>query len=172
MPNANLIVTYDPSHAGSAKEEVKRVLKKIKHDAKHLKSKVDGLFELKVKDARKTVKKLATLAKKTPGSLEKTFHWIPVDKWAKSTIKDMQNVIKKLEKDIKKTDKWKMDLSKRHYKKGNTTELILKLTEVVNKPNVDLEKPKKIIRVDIIGNKAGLSLLKDDELLNTVKLKK
>jgi len=31
MVEANLIVTYDPAHAGSAKEEVDRVLKEIKN---------------------------------------------------------------------------------------------------------------------------------------------
>lgn len=172
MVDANLIVSYDPSHAGSAKEEVEKVLKDIKQKAKHLKSDVEGIFNLKVTDARKIVKSLAKLCEKSPEKFDKTFHWIPIDKWCKSAIADMQKVVKKLEKDIKKTETWKMDLNKRKYDKGNTIELILKLTEVVDKPNVDLKKPKKIIQVEIMGNKAGLSLLKADELLNTVKPKK
>jgi len=171
MVEANLIVSYDPSHAGSAKEEVKNVLKEVKHDFKHLKSNIDGLFNLKVKDAKKTVKNLGKLCGKKPEFFEKTFNWIPIDKWCKSTVKDMQKVVKKMEKDIKKTEKWKMELNKRHYKKGDTVQLILKLTEVVDKPKVDLKKPQKIIKVEIAGNKAGLSLLKADELLNTIKAK-
>src|SRR3989338_6531327 len=140
MVEANLIVSYDPSHAGSAKQEVENVLKEIKHAFKHLKSDTDGLFNLKVKDARKTVKSLLKLCSKKPEFFEKTFHWVPIDKWCKSTVKDMQKVVKKLEKDIKKTEKWKMELNKRHYDKGDTVELILKLTEVVDKPKVDLKK--------------------------------
>ncbi len=171
MVKVNLIVSYDPSHIGGAKEEVKNVLKEVKHSFKHLKHDVDGLFNLSVKDARKTVKSLSQLYKKKPEFFEKTFHWIPIDNWCKSTINDMQKIIKKLDKDIKKTDKWKLELNKRHYKKGDTMKLILKLTEVVDKPNVDLKKPQKIIKVEIIGNKAGLSLLKADELLNTLKVK-
>ena len=171
MVEANLIVSYDPSHAGSAKQEVENVLKEVKQRFKHLKQDIDGLFNLRVKDARKTVKGLVKLCSKKPEFFEKTFNWIPVDKWCKSSIKDMQNVVKKLEKDIKKTDKWKMELNKRHYDKGDTVELILKLTEVVDKPKVDLKKPQKIIKVEIVGNKAGLALLKADELLNTIKAK-
>lgn len=172
MVKANLIVSYDPSHIGSAKEEVENVLKEVKHSFKHLKQDVDGLFNLGVKDARKTVKSLSQLCKKKPEFFEKTFHWVPIDKWCKSTVVDMQKIVKKIEKDIKKTEKWKMELNKRHYKKGgDTVELIIKLTDVVDKPNVDLKKPQKIIKVEIIGNKAGLSLLKADELLNTLKTK-
>lgn len=171
MVEANLIVSYDPSHAGSAKQEVENVLKEIKHNFKHLKQDIDGLFNLRVKDARKTVKSLAKLCGKKPEFFEKTFHWTPIDKWCKSTVKDMQNVVKKFEKDIKKTEKWKMELDRKHHKGGDTIELILKLTEAVNKPKVDLEKPEKIIKVEIVGNKAGLALLKADELLNTIKAK-
>lgn len=171
MVKANLVVSYDPSHVGSAKEEVENVLKEVKHSFKHLKQDVDGLFNLSVKDGKKTVKSLSTLLKKKPEFFEKTFHWIPIEKWCKSTVNDMQKIVKKLEKDIKKTEKWKMELNKRHYKKGDTVKLILKLTDVVDKPKVDLKKPQKIIKVEIVGNKAGLSLLKTDEFLNTQKAK-
>lgn len=170
LVEANLLVTYDPAHSGSAKAEVDRVLKEVKEDAKYLKSAVEGIFDLRTKDAKKTVKKLSKLCEKDLNKFDKTFHWIPIDKWCKSTIKDMQKTVKKLEKDIKKTEKWKMDIGKRKCEK-HEGDLIIKLTEVVNKPNVDLKNPDKIIKVEIIGNKAGLALLKSDELLNIGRLK-
>ena len=48
----------------------------------------------------------------------------------------------------------------------HSTELIMKLTEVVDKPKVDLDNPQKIIAVQIIGKKAGLALLNKDEILS------
>ena len=48
--------------------------------------------------------------------------------------------------------------------------LIVKLTDVVDRKNVDLNKPKKIIKVEIIGKNAGISLLEPDELLIVPKL--
>ena len=170
MVEANLIITYDPAHAGSAKEEVDRALKEIKQGAKHLKQGIDGIFNLRVKDARKIVKGLAKLCKKKKNLFDKTFHWIPIDKWCKATIADMQKEIKKFDKIIKDKEKWKMDLGKRHTEK-HERDLIMKLTEVINKPKVDLENPDKIIKVEIIGNKAGIALLNKDELLNIPKLK-
>ena len=96
---------------------------------------------------------------------EHTFHWVPIDKWASSGIGAMQKEIKKLQKGIKKNEKWKLDIQKRHL--GiSTTELILKLTEVVDRQKVDLENPQKIIEVQIIGKKAGLALLNRNEILS------
>ena len=172
MAEANLIITYDPSHAGSAKEEVDNVLKEIKKKAKHLKSEIDGVFKVNVPNTKKVVKELNKLCKKDSSLFNHTFHWVPVDKWVKTNIKEMQKEIKKFDKGIKKTEKWMMDLNKRHYDKEGTTELIMKLTEVIDKPKVDLKNPQKIVKVEIMGNKAGLSLLDIDELLKVPKQEK
>ncbi|MBI2558071.1 hypothetical protein HYW20_02005 [Candidatus Woesearchaeota archaeon] len=165
MVEANLLVTHEPSRAGSAKEEVEKALKAIKQKAKFLKSDVDGLFKLRVGNAKKTVKSLGKLKSKK-GMFEHTFYWIPIDKWIATNVKSMQKEVKKLQNGIKKTEKWKMDLHKRHFDSMHSTELIMKLTEVIDKPKVDLENPQKIMEVQIIGKKTGLSLLSKDEILS------
>ena len=164
MPDANLIVTHDPSHAGSAKEEVEKALKAVKQKAKFLKSGVEGIFMLRVSNPKKTVKSLSRIKSKK-GMFSHTHYWVPVDKWTSSNVKLMQNEIKKLQKGIRKTEKWKMDIHKRHFDQISSTELIMSLTEAVDKPKVDLENPQKIVEVQIIGKKAGLSLLNRDEML-------
>lgn len=163
MVEANLLVTHDSSHAGSAKENVEKALKAAKQKAKFLKSDAEGVFKLRVGNAKKIVKSLSKLKKKK-GMLEHTFHWVPIDKWTTSSVSAMQKEIKKLQKGIKKNEKWKLDLHKRHLD-VSTTEIILKLTEVVDRQRVDLENPQKIIEVQIMGKKAGLALLSKDELL-------
>ena len=171
MANANLLVTHDPNHAGLAKEEITSVLKQLKIEPEFLKSEIEGLFQITIKEPKEVIKKLVKTCKKDPSIFRVTFHWVPVDNWCKSEIKNMQTVIKGLVKDIKEKDKWKMDIAKRGYEKYHTTELIMKLTDVVDRPKVDLKSPDKIIRVDIIGNVAGISLLNKDEILNIPALK-
>ena len=100
---------------------------------------------------------------------EHTFRWIPIDKWIATNVKAMQKEIKKLQKGIRKSDKWKMELHKRHFDEIQSTELITKLTEVVDKPKVDLDNPQKIIEVQIMGKKTGLALLNKDEILSLAK---
>ena len=168
MADANLLVTHDASHAGSSKAEVERALKAVKQKAKFLKSNVDGIFNLRVGNAKKTVKSLGKLKGKK-GMFEHTFHWVPIEKWTATSLKSIQLHVKKLQKGIKKSDKWKLDLHKRHFDGIHSTELIMRLTEVVDKPKVDLENPQKIIEVQIIGNKTGLALLNKDEILSLAK---
>ena len=164
MADANLLVTHDPNRAGSSKEEVEKALKAIKQKAKFLKSDVEGVFKLRVSNPKKLVKSLGKLKNKK-GMFEHSFHWVPIEKWINTNIKAMQKEIKKMQKGIKKTEKWKMDLHKRHFDQMHSTELIMKLTEVVDKPKVDLDNPQKIIEVQIIGKKTGLALLNKDEML-------
>ena len=171
MVKANLLVTHDPNHAGLAKEEIIAVLKQLKIEPEFLKSKIEGLFQITLKEPKSVVKKLIAVCKKDPSIFRVTFHWVPIDNWCKSTIEDMQKTIKSLVKDIKEKDKWKMDITKRCYEKYHITELIMKLTDVVDRPKVDLKNPDKIIKVDIIGNDAGISLLNKDEILNIPALK-
>ena len=47
----------------------------------------------------------------------------------------------------------------------------MKLTENIEKPNVDLKNPEKIVKVEIIGEHAGISLLYPDEILDVQKYK-
>jgi tRNA(Ser,Leu) C12 N-acetylase TAN1 len=75
----------------------------------------------------------------------------------------MSEVVKEFAERIKTNERWRMRINKRVFEKYHTDELIEKLTKHVDKPNVDLENPQKTIRVEIIGGKAGLSLLKPQE---------
>lgn len=167
----NLLVTFDPTHQDSALKEISELLKEIKEKADILKAE-EGVAEVLVKDAKKAVKELSKVCASNIDKFAYTFHWIPLDKWCKNAVEDMQKVIKGFVKDIKQNEKWKMDLKVRKMKeKPDEIKLIMKLTEVVDRPNVDLQNPEKIIKVEIIGNKAGLALLGKDELLNVAKLK-
>lgn len=169
MAEANLIVTYDPAHAGKAGEEVKSHLESQNEKPEFLKSDVDGLFLVKTKkNPKELTKSLNT--KKNAKNFSYTYHWIPVDKWTTSKIEDMKKVMKELDSKMDPKESWKLDLGKRHYE-AKTTDLILKLTENIDKPKVDLKNPKKIVKVEIIGKKAGISLLDASELLDVPKLK-
>ena len=168
MAEANLVVTYDPAHAGKAKEEVDTMLESLKAKATFLESDVEGLFLLNAQSPREITKKLNT--KSNASKFNYTFHWVPIDKWCSSKLEDMSKAMKEIDAKIKPEESWKMDLTKRKFE-GETPKLIMKLTENINKPKVDLKNPQKIVKVEIIGKKAGISLLDKSELLDVPKLK-
>jgi len=167
----NLIVSFDPNHIGSAEKELNEVLTKIGEKPKITSTEVEGLFKVAVSDARKVVGRLINLCKADPNMFVVTHNYTPIDNWCKSELADMQKRIKSLESGIDHSDRWKMNLSKRHWKKMDGTQLIVKLTNVVDRKNVDLTTPQKIVQVEIIGKEAGISLLKPNETLNVPKLK-
>ena len=167
--DANLLVTFEPTHSGKAQEEVKALLEKAGEKATFQKSDIDGVFLLKTKKNPKELVK-AINTKENADNINFTFHWVPIDKWCPSGIADMAKVLKEIDAKMDPKDSWKMDLGKRHYD-GDSTQLIMKLTENISKPNVDLKNPKKIVKVEIIGKNTGISLLDASEFLSSRKLK-
>jgi tRNA(Ser,Leu) C12 N-acetylase TAN1 len=163
--DVKLLITYDPAHLESSREKVLNLFKEINSKPTFLKSKYSGIFLLYVSKPKNVVKKLREISKKNKDLFGRTYRYIPVDKWVKSSVAEMQKAIKSLVPKIKKEEKWMMDLEKRHYDKMSFQELIVKLTDVVNREKIDLKKPQKIIKVEIIGKDAGISLLEPDEIL-------
>jgi len=157
--NVKLIVTYDPAHQKSCEESLKNVMEPVGAKPKLLKSKYNGIFLIELSKPKEVVKKLTALSKKDREIFGKTHRYIPVDKWVSSKVPDMQKAIKSLVPKIGENEKWKMDLEKRYYHKLDYNDLIIKLTEVVDRRKIDLKKPKKTIKVEIIGTHAGISLL-------------
>jgi tRNA(Ser,Leu) C12 N-acetylase TAN1 len=168
MPDANLLVTFDPTHEISARREVTTLIEKEK--PKFLKSGVDGTFLLRVKDSKKVVSALKKKAGKS-ALFRYTYKWTPIEKWCSSSVAVMAKNVAAYDKKIGSGERWKMELNKRMHE-GSEMELIMKLTERINKKKVDLKNPQKIIHVEILKKKAGLSLLTPDEQLNTHDFRK
>lgn len=167
----NLLISYSPTHEKTALMESQSILENLgKKGYNFLRSETDGIFLINTSRVKAKMVKLNALAKKSPGLFDKTCYWIPIDVWCPANIKRMQEEIKILSKGIKDKDSWRLELRKRETDKS-TSDLIKKLTEPVDKMNVDLISPDKIIWVEIVGDDAGISLLKKDEYLAIPKLK-
>ncbi len=166
----NLIITYDPVHSDSASEAVESVFASIDTKINFSESEYGGIFFAEVNDPRQVVKKLGKLSAKNKEIFGCTYHYIPVDRWVSSGIEDMQEAVRSLASGIGENDKWKLELSRRHYHRYQDSELILKLTDIIETGEVDLEDPVKIIKVEIIGQHAGISLLKPEEVLMVSRL--
>ncbi len=167
----NLLVTYDPSHRGIAEAELKEAFSRIGERYDLSQTEVEGLFKVKTEDARRVVRKLSDLLRREHQMLSTTHKYIPIDAWCKSEVPEMQKVIKALVPNIGNSERWKMSINKRHWDKMHGSELIMKLTSVVDRPKVDLDKPEKIVQVEIIGKEAGIALLRAEELLDVPQAK-
>ncbi len=163
--DVNLVITYDPVHADAAIEEVEAVFDQIGVKPKFFDSEYGGNFFLHVSNPRKSIRELKKRAAGGQDIFSWTHHYIPIDHWVDSEIEDMQKAVKSLASGIGDGQKWKLELDKRHYHRFHERELVIKLTDMVENGEVDLEKPEKIIKVEIIGKHAGISLLDPQDVL-------
>lgn len=168
----NMLVTFNPNHAGTAEKELSEVLQKIGEKPRIAAVKdIEGLFKAAVSDARKAVSRLRSLCQAEPDRFIATHHYTPIDGWCKSDLAEMKKLIKPLVAGIGKNDRWKMALNKRHWDKEGQTHVIMSLTSVIDRDNVDLSNPQKIVQVEIMGKEAGISLLKKEDLLDVAEVK-
>ncbi len=168
---ANLIVTFDPNHRGTAELELREVLKQAGEKPQIGQTEIEGLFKVAVSNARQAVAKIRSLCRSNPNLFSVTHHFTPIDHWCPSDVPAMQKLIKQASAGIGQDEKWKMGLNKRHWDKLEGVQLIIKLTDVVDRKTVDLDNPDKIVQVEIIGKEAGIALLTPKDLLDVAKEK-
>ncbi len=168
---ANMIVTFDPNHRGTAELELREVLKQAGEKPQIGQTEVEGLFKVAVSDSRKAAAKIRSLCSSNPNLFAVTHHYTPIDSWCQSEVAAMQKSIRAASAGIGQNEKWKLGLNKRHWDKLEGGHLIMKLTEVVDRKNVDLDNPDKIIQVEIIGKEAGIALLTRKDIVDIAREK-
>lgn len=118
-------------------------------------------------DARLVVEELRALLARHPRLLQHTCKWVPIDLWTLSDIDSMRKAVGQLKDRIADGETWRMSVEKRRYG-AHTQELIERLAPLVT-AKVDLRHPQRILRVDIIGPFAALSVLGLAEILSVAK---
>lgn len=162
----NLLITHDTGHVGTAKNEILEIFSELKINPDLQETDVDGVILARVTNPKKTISGLSELLSKNPAVFMVTHHYVPIDMWVKASQDNLVRTIKKLAKEIASEETWKINISKRMYSQNNS-KLVALLAEKITNPNVDLDNPDKIIQVEILGEKAGLSILTNEQLFNS-----
>lgn len=172
MEKYNLLVTFHPYEAGLAEREVRKRIEEAGENVEDIeRSSINGVFCVSVSgDPKKLVRTLRDEMQESPEMFGHTFHWVPIDKWVQADEDLMLDEVKKMAGGIGDDETWMMHVHKRHHPK-HSEELMLFLTEPIQKGKVDLKHPEKIIAVEVLGSMAGISLLNGDELINANKMR-
>ena len=118
-------------------------------------------------DPRSVIQGLRAMFEKDPLLLQHTCKWVPVDLWTDSELDSMKAAVVHLRDRIKARETGRMTVEKRRYSRYHTIELITALAELIHE-KVDLTRPDKILRVDILGAHAALSVLTPNEIFSVV----
>jgi tRNA acetyltransferase TAN1 len=170
MYNFNLLVSHSWGTFGQAKNEIMKFLKEFGDDNPIIeKTSARGICGVKTRlKSREVIKKIRDAYKKDPLQINFAIKWVPADNWCRSDLNEMKKLIKKIKIKIKKGEKWGMEVEKRRYTQYHADEIIKELAKGI-KEKVDLEHPDKILRIDIIGENAGISVLRPEEIFSTRK---
>jgi len=170
MYDFNILVSCSWGSYQRARKEIQQILKKLgDDDPLVMHTAARGIIGVRTKmDSREVTQRLRTLLDEDPAILQDTLKWVPVDLWTHSTLDSMKEGITDLKKKIHEGEKWRMTVEKRRYTRYHKIDIIKELADLIDE-EVDLENPDKILRIEIIGKYAGLSVLTPLDIFSVAK---
>ena len=168
--NFNLLVSCSWGAYGKAKKEIAQVLEMLGDESPFVKRTIaEGIIGVKTRlNSREVVYELRRLFDEDPFVFQYTLKWVPVDLWTFSDMDSMKEGVRKLRNRILAGERWRMTVEKRRYSLHHKIEVIRELADLIDE-KVDLENPEKILRVDIIGRYAGISVLIPQDVFSVAK---
>jgi len=170
MYDFNLLVSCPWAVVGRARREIVNFLRLLGDEKPVIQRTIArGIIGVKTSlDSREVIRRLQTLFNEDSSGFQYTLKWVPVDLWTNSDICSMRTAVEQVRDRIKHGESWRMTVQKRRYTLHHKIDIIETLADLIDE-KVDLSNPDKILRVDIIGNYAGISVLLRHEVFSTTK---
>jgi len=168
----NLIITYARSLESETKNEIKKILDDLgDQEPEILNVGMRGILMVDtIIEPSKIIDWVRNKIVEEPWLIRYCLRIIPIQSITETNIdKIKQNVIK-LKDSIQKNDSYRITIEKRNASMS-TNEIITEVAKIF--PNkVSLNKPDLIVLIEILGDKTGISILKDSELFSLDKSKR
>ena len=170
MYDFNLLVSCLWGVYGKAKKEIIHILEMLGDESPLVKRTIaEGIIGVKTRlNSREVAYGLRRLFDEDHFAFQYTLKWVSVDLWTLSDMDSMKEGVRKLRNRIHVGERWRMTVEKRRYSLHHKIEVIRELADLIDK-KVDLENPQKILRVDIIGRYAGISVLIPQDVFSVAK---
>jgi tRNA acetyltransferase TAN1 len=132
---------------------------------------VIGLVVAKTKlDPIKAIVDLRALLKQRPWEFKYTLKIVPIQKVVEATMPVIQQTALSLAEGIEKKEKFRITVEKRHT--DLTSKSIIDTVAKGIERTVDLEEPDRILMIEVIGELAGLALIKSGDVLSVEREKR
>jgi tRNA acetyltransferase TAN1 len=119
-------------------------------------------------DSHRAVREIRECCLVDPSILRFTLKWVPIDLWTNSDLISLKEGVSKLKGMIRPGERWRITVEKRRYTAMHKLEIIKEIATLVDE-KVDLRNPDKILRIEIIGKNAGISVLYPADVLSAAK---
>lgn len=167
----NLLATTSRGNEDEACSELWYLLGEIGDSAPTIeKTGVAGLIAAKTAfNPFEVIEKLRKILHERPYEFRYTLRIIPIERVVRTDLKEIQRVATELGSKIKENETFRVTVEKR-FTEISTRDIIETAASNIER-KVDLNKPDKILLIEVIGGLTGISVIKPDEILAVVKEK-
>jgi len=168
----NLIVTCPRHLEPETEEELIGILEEFgDSDVKVSITNMSGILTVDTNlNPIEVVKKIKERLLDEPWSVRYCKRIIPIKKVVESKIEEIEKSVSELSNQIFDEETYRISIEKRN-SDLSSKEIITKIADKI-KNKVSLEFADKIILIEILGNKTGISILKKTDILSTEKTKR
>ena len=168
----NLIITCARHFEPETEEELGSILEEFgDSDAKISITKMSGILTAETKlEPIEVVRKIKEMLLDEPWSIRYCLRIIPIQKVIETKIEEIEKMVAEISKQISDGETYRISIEKRS-SDLSSQEIISKIASKI-KNKVSLEFPDKIILIEILGNKTGISILKKTDVLSVEKTKR
>ena len=168
----NLIITCARHLEPETEEELRDILEELGDpDIKVSITNMSGILTAETKlDPINIVRKIREMLLDEPWSIRYCLRIIPIQKVIETKIEEIEKSITELSDQILEDETYRISIEKRN-SNVSSQEIITKIANKI-KNKVSLEFPDKVILIEILGNMAGISILKKSDILSIEKTKR
>lgn len=168
----NLIITCPRHFEEEASEEVKRILIELgDQEPKIIISSMPGILTgITSLNPIESIEKIREKILDEPWSVRYCLRIIPIQGVCKTNIKEIEDEILKKIGVIKSEDSYRITIEKRN-SKVSSNEIISKIAKNISN-KVSLDSPDWVILIEIIGDEAGVSVIRNNNILSVEKTKR
>jgi len=167
----NLIATCPRGAELSAIYDLRALLEELgDEEADAWESGVSGLILAKTSlDPIEVVERARALVRREPWKAGALKRLIPIQRSVAASVDEIVAAAAELAHLIEEGEKFRVTVEKRHTQLSSR-EIIFKVAELFDQ-KVDLEKPDKVVLVEVVGPVAGVSVIKPSQLVSLEKEK-
>ena len=168
----NLIITCARHLEPETRDELKDILEEFgDSDAKISITEMSGILTAETKlEPIEVVRKIKEILLDEPWSIRYCLRIIPIQKLIESKIEEIEKTVTDISEQISEGETYRISIEKRN-SNLSSQEIISKIANKI-KNKVSLEFPDKVVLIEILGSKTGISILKKSDVLSVEKTKR
>jgi len=171
LKDFNLLVTTARGSEEDACSEIWYLLGEIGDAAvKVEKTGITGLIAAKTDlNPFEVITKFRQILKERPYEFRYSLRIIPVERIVRTDLGEIQRVTTELQSKIKENESFRVTVEKRFT--STPANDIIEAAATIIERRVDLNRPDKIVLIEVVGGLTGISIIKPEDILSIIKEK-